>query len=230
MPTVLITGASRGLGLEFVRQYAKAGWDVIATCRTPDRARDLAKLAKEADGSVEVAALDMLDPPGTQRFAKARAERPIDLLIANAGLVGPRDEVLTGDDDAWTEVMRVNVMAPARLAMLLADTVAASKLKQMAFISSQMGSIANNTDGGMYAYRSSKAALNAVVKSLAIDLKAQGITAVALHPGWVRTDMGGSSADIAPSTSITGMVKVLEALKRADSGKLIDYKGKVLPW
>ena len=100
----------------------------------------------------------------------------------------------------------------------------------MAFVSSQMGSIANNTDGGLYVYRSSKAALNAVVKSLAIDLKPRGITAVALHPGWVRTDMGGAGADIAPSTSIAGMIKVLGALKRADSGKLIDYRGKTLPW
>ncbi|MBI3517239.1 MAG: SDR family oxidoreductase [Proteobacteria bacterium] len=230
MSTVLITGVSRGLGLEFARQYARAGWQVIATCRTPDRARDLAKLAKEADGRIEVAALDMLDPPGTQRFAKVRARQPIDLLVANAGLVGPHDIVPTDDDDAWTEVMRVNVMAPTRLAMLLADAVAASRLKQMAFVSSHLGSITSNQSGGLYVYRSSKAELNAVVKSLAIDLKARGITAVALHPGWVRTDMGGSNADIAPSTSIAGMVKVLAGLKRADSGRLIDYKGTVLPW
>jgi NAD(P)-dependent dehydrogenase (short-subunit alcohol dehydrogenase family) len=230
MPTVLITGASRGLGLEFARQYADAGWHVIATCRSPAKATKLNTIARGAEGRVEVAALDVSDGAATKRLATSLKRRAVDVMIANAGLLGPVDYTPGKDDDAWAEVMGVNVMAPLRLALALTDAVAASARRQMAFVSSQMGSIANNTDGGLYVYRSSKAALNAVVKSLSIDLKPRGITAVALHPGWVRTDMGGASADIAPSTSIAGMIKVLGTLKRADSGKLIDYRGKTLPW
>jgi len=230
MPTVLITGAARGLGLEFARQYAKAGWEVVATCRTPDHATALGALARGAEGRVAVAALDMLDAPGARRLVQGLGRRPIDLLIANAGLLGPRDYTPDVDDAEWGEVMRVNVMAPLRLAMLLTDAVAASTRKQMAFVSSHLGSIASNSSGGLYVYRSSKAALNAVVKSLAVDLGPRGITAVALHPGWVKTDMGGPNADLEPTTSIAGMIKVLDKLKRGDSGKLIDYRGTVLPW
>lgn len=231
MPTALITGASRGLGLEFAKQYAKAGWQVIATCRAPDKADGLRALAGGSGGAVEIEALDVADAAATRLVAGALKKRPIDLLIANAGLYGTRDQGLGDLDDAeWGEVMRVNVMAPFRLAALMTDAVASSQGKQMAFVSSRLGSIASNEEGGGYIYRSSKAALNAVVKSLAIDLKQRGITAVALHPGWVRTDMGGPGAPLDAPTSVSGMVKVLAGVKAKDSGKLIEYSGQTLPW
>jgi NAD(P)-dependent dehydrogenase (short-subunit alcohol dehydrogenase family) len=231
MPTVLITGASRGLGLEFVRQYDAAAWQVIATCRTPDKAPALRKLADAAGGRIEIEALDVVDADATQRLAAKLGRRPIDLLIANAGVMGPRDYAPDKvDDTTWSEVMRVNLMAPTRLASLLTGAVAASERKLMAFVSSRLGSMASNNSGGLYVYRASKAALNAVVKSLAVDLAEQRITTVALHPGWVRTDMGGSGADIDAVTSVTGMVKVLGKLGPADSGSLIDYSGQTLPW
>jgi NAD(P)-dependent dehydrogenase (short-subunit alcohol dehydrogenase family) len=152
-------------------------------------------------------------------------------MIANAGLYGTREQGLGDlDDTQWGEVMRVNVMAPLRLAALLSDAVASSTGKQMAFVSSRLGSMAANDDGGGYIYRSSKAALNCVVKSLSVDLAKRGITTVALHPGWVRTDMGGPNADIDAPTSVSGMVKVLAGLKPADSGKLIEYTGQPIPW
>jgi NAD(P)-dependent dehydrogenase (short-subunit alcohol dehydrogenase family) len=231
MPTALITGASRGLGLEFATQYAKAGWQVIATCRSPDKADALRALAGGSNGLVQIETLDVGDAAATRRLAGAVGRRPIDLMVANAGLYGAREQALGDlDDDSWSEVMRVNVMAPLRLAALLSDAVAASKGKQMAFVSSRLGSMASNDDGGGYIYRSSKAALNAVVKSLSVDLKARGITAVALHPGWVRTDMGGPSAPIDAPTSVAGMVTVLAGLKPQDSGKLIEYTGQTVPW
>jgi NAD(P)-dependent dehydrogenase (short-subunit alcohol dehydrogenase family) len=231
MPTALITGASRGLGLEFATQYAKAGWQVIATCRDPGKADALRALAGAGNGLVQIEALDVGDAAGTRRLAGAVGKRPIDLVIANAGLYGTRDQGLKDLDDAeWGEVMRINVMAPMRLAALLTDSVAASTGKQMAFVSSRLGSMASNEEGGGYVYRSSKAALNAVVKSLSVDLKPRGITAVALHPGWVRTDMGGPSAPLDAPTSVSGMVKVLAGLKPKDSGTLIEYTGQTVPW
>lgn len=231
MPTALITGASRGLGLEFAKQYAAAGWQVIAACRSPQKADALRALAGGAGGRVEIEALDVVDAAATRRLAGALGKRPIDLMIANAGVYGAREQGLGDLDDAdWSEVMRVNVMAPTRLAALLADAVAASTGKQMAFVSSRLGSMASNAEGGGYIYRSSKAALNAVVKSLSVDLAARGITAVALHPGWVRTDMGGPSAPVDAPTSVSGMVKVLAGLKPKDSGTLIEYTGTPIPW
>jgi NAD(P)-dependent dehydrogenase (short-subunit alcohol dehydrogenase family) len=231
MPTVLITGASRGLGLEFARQYAGAGWRVIATCRAPEKADALRVVAAAAEGRVAIEPLDVIDRAGSTRLVKMLGKRPIDLLIANAGVMGPRSYApTTVDDTAWGEVMRINVMAPLRLAMLLADQVAASERKQMAFVSSRLGSIGANSTGGLYVYRSSKAALNAVVKGLAVDLAARGITAVALAPGWVKTDMGGPHADLDAATSIAGMRRVLDGLTPAESGRLIEHTGEILPW
>lgn len=231
MPTLLITGASRGIGLEFVRQYAQAGWQVIATCRSPEKADGLRALAGGANGLVEIGALDVTDVAATQDLGKRMSGRPIDLLIANAGIYGPREYSPSDfDEAAWVEVMRTNVMAPLRLAGVLTESVAASERKQMAFISSHLGSMARNVTGGGYIYRSSKAALNAVVKTLAVDLRARGLTTLALHPGWVRTDMGGSKADIDVVTSVTGLIRTIANATPEDSGRLFDYSGEPIPW
>jgi NAD(P)-dependent dehydrogenase (short-subunit alcohol dehydrogenase family) len=226
MPTVLITGANRGLGLEFARQYAARGWAVLACCRRPDEARELAAIR-----GPEIHALDVRDLEAVAALARSLKGRPIDLLLNNAGVYGPNKMTLGHlDYAAWQEVFAVNVLAPARLAECFVENVAASDRKLIACISSKMGSIAANAGGGHYLYRSSKAALNAVVKSLAIDLRGRGVTVVTLHPGWVRTDMGGADADLAIPESVAGVIGVLDKVGIEESGRFFDYDGSEIPW
>jgi len=227
MPTVLITGANRGLGLEFARQYAADGWHVIATCRDPANARDLKKM----DGSIEIHALDVTDHAQVQDLARTLKRKAIDLLLNSAGIYGPRP-VPFGDVDyeAWAEVFNVNAMAPLKVCECFVDHVARSDLKLMVAVSSRMGSIGGNDTGASYIYRSSKAALNQVMKTLSIDLAPREITVVVLHPGWVRTDMGGPSAQIDALESVTGMHKVIAGLDRADNGRFFNYDGTEIPW
>ena len=226
MPTVLITGAGRGLGLEFAKQYAEDGWTVHAACRDPEAAAALRGLG---DG-VRLARLDVTSAEQVAELADDLRGEAIDLLLNNAGIYGPREYPL-GEIDyaAWAEVLRVNTLAPLRVAAAFAEHVAASGQKRMAFVSSRMGSIEQNSGGG-YIYRSSKAALNAAVKSLAIDLASRGVTAVVIHPGWVRTDMGGPGAAITPAVSVAGMRRVFAGLTPDDGGRFFDYDGSNLPW
>ena len=227
MPTVLLTGANRGLGLEFSRQYAARGWRVHACCRKPAEARELTAMAGP---DLVVHALDVADFDAVPPLARKISE-PIDVLLANAGVYGPNKMVLGQIDyAAWSEVFRVNTMAPLRLAECFADHVARSERGTIACITSLMGSIAANSSGRHYLYRSSKAALNAVVKSLAIDLRDRGIKVVTVHPGWVKTDMGGADADLEIPTAVSSMVGVLERLRPQDSGKFLNYDGGELPW
>ena len=227
MPTVMITGASRGLGLEFVRQYAAQDWCVIATCRTPADADALA----EVKGTVEVHPLDVADHATIEVLARVLDGQAIDLLINNAGIYGPRPGDLGAIDyHAWGKVVEVNVMGPLKVAELFTEHVARSGLKLMVAISSRRGSIADNDSGGAYIYRSSKAALNAVMKSLSVDLKARGIAVVAFHPGWVATDMGGAGAALDAPESVTAMVKAIAALGPEDGGRFINYDGTEVPW
>jgi NAD(P)-dependent dehydrogenase (short-subunit alcohol dehydrogenase family) len=225
MPTVVITGASRGLGFEFAKQYKADGWSVIATCRDPGKADALKALG------VRVEALDVDSATQTKALAEKLAGESIDLLILNAGIYGPRT---TGyqdlDEGAWAEVLRTNVMAPLRLAVAMAETLSKGGMKKLAFVSSRMGSIGANDSGGAYIYRSSKAALNAVIKSFALDTRELGLTSISLHPGWVQTDMGGPSAAIDPTTSVTGMRAVIAKAQFADSGSFFNYDGAALPW
>ena len=227
MPTVLITGASRGLGLEFTRQYAADGWRVFAACRDPAGARDLAAV----EGDVSAETLDVDDGPQVAALAKKLSGQPIDVLINNAGIYGPQD--LTRDNidyDAWGRVFRTNAMSPLAVSAAFAANVAQGGQKKIITLSSRMGSIAENDSGGEFIYRSSKAAVNAVMKSLAGDLKAEGITVAVLHPGWVRTDMGGPEAAIEASESVTGMRAVIAGLKESDSGRFFNYEGTKIPW
>lgn len=231
MPTVLITGANRGLGREFARQYGAAGWRVIATCRDP-AASDL---AGDFDG--EVHRLDVADAASVAALRDAMSGEAIDLLLNNAGVYGPRDSNLGRIDyDAWEDVLRINVLAPIRVAEALADSVGRSQQKRMAFISSRMGSIADNdprrgyAGGGEYIYRSSKTALNMAVRSLSIDLPDRDITCLLFHPGWVRTDMGGPSAAIDAKSSVAGMRAVIERATAADNGGFFNYDGTEIAW
>jgi NAD(P)-dependent dehydrogenase (short-subunit alcohol dehydrogenase family) len=227
MPTCLITGANRGIGLEFVKQYAADGWRLHATCRRPE---DAAKLS-EIEGDVQVHPLDVTDFARIEALARKLSGEPIDLLINNAGIYGPRVTPYDGIDyAAWAEVLRVNTMAPVKVSAVFADAVAKSELKRIVAISSQMGSIADNSSGGSYIYRSSKAGLNAAMKSLAHDLAGKKIAVAVLHPGWVRTDMGGSGATIDPFESVAGMRQVIDGLRPEASGSFFAYDGRELPW
>ncbi len=229
-PTLLITGANRGLGLEFARQYAADGWQVIACCRKPDAADALNALA-DGNPAIEVHALDVTDGERLAALASSLRDRPIDLLLSNAGIYGPRGANFGSVPAAdWLRVFEVNSVAPLMLAQAFAEQVAASERKLIAVVSSKMGSIDDNGSGGSYIYRSSKTAVNQVVKSLSVDLRERGITVVTLHPGWVRTDMGGPSAEITVEHSIAGMKAVLDGAGPAQSGQFIEYDGNPIPW
>ena len=227
MASVLISGAGRGLGLEFARQYAAAGWSVIATVRDPAKGAALASLGR----AVEVHLLDVTDRRRIARLAGELKGRAIDMMLCNAGLSAPRGtEFGATDYAAWETLMRVNVMGPMAMAEAFVDHLAASTRKLIVMVSSRMGSIGSNTSGGAVAYRSSKAALNALVKSLAIDLAGKGIGVIAVHPGWVQTDMGGSNATLSAEISVGRLRVIIERLGLAESGKFYSYDGAELPW
>jgi NAD(P)-dependent dehydrogenase (short-subunit alcohol dehydrogenase family) len=225
MPRVLITGAGRGIGLEFVRQYAADGWSVIATCRDDSAAQELRRLA----GEVKVEFLDMRDHEAVVTFHRRLGAAPLDLFIANAGMTR-RDGFASAEDaDGWVEVLDVNCVAPTFLAYSLAPLVAAARGKMVA-ITSQMGSIADNSSGGWNAYRASKAALNAAWRSMGVEMAAQPIAIAMLHPGWVKTDMGGGGAPLSVSESVGGMRRVIDGLGRRDKGVFLNHRGQTLPW
>jgi NAD(P)-dependent dehydrogenase (short-subunit alcohol dehydrogenase family) len=229
MPTVLVTGANRGLGLEFVRQYAADGWTVHACCRDPGTAKEL----KAIKGAITIHALDVADRASIKALAKALKSTAIDVLINNAGVYGgDRDRQTFGkvDDGSWDATLRTNALGPLMITEALVDNVARGGAKIIACVTSKMGSMADNTSGGAYIYRASKAALNAVAVSLAHDLKARGLTVIAFHPGWVQTDMGGRGPPITPKVSIAGMRAVIAAARPADSGKFPNYDGATIPW
>jgi NAD(P)-dependent dehydrogenase (short-subunit alcohol dehydrogenase family) len=229
MSSTLITGANRGLGLEFAKQYAAAGHRVFATARDPGAARELAQLQAEHP-KLSVHALVTNDPQSVAALARELAGEPIDLLINNAGVMGPRQQRLGHIDYAgMLETFQVNTLGPLMVAEALLDNVANSQRKLIAAITSGMGSIADS-GGGSYAYRASKAALNMCFHNLAVDLKDRGIIAVVINPGWVQTDMGGAGAPLPAHDSIAAMRQVFDRLTAADSGKFLDYKGGTWPW
>lgn len=230
-PTLLITGANRGIGFEFVRQSLSDGWQVIATCRHPDRAKDLMALQTTHPAQLTVHELDVTDTAAIGRLARELKHRPIDWLVSNAGVYGPKGAPFGSvRNEDWLPVFAANTLAPLQLMQAFVDHVAASQLKLTATISSKMGSMGDNTSGGSYIYRSSKAAVNAVVKSASIDLAQRGITCVVLHPGWVQTEMGGPNAEITPAESVTQMRAHLTAATPADRGRFIDIDGTTIPW
>jgi len=228
MTTVLITGANRGIGLEFARQYAAEGADVIACCRAPDKAEALSALAKTA--KLKVMALDVTSPKSVAALKTALAGRPIDIVINNAGVGGPRNEAKgTIDFDAWVETLKTNSVAPMLVSLALHDNLKAGKLKKLITITSMMGSIANH-GGGAYAYRASKAAVNSVMHGLSKDWAKDGIAVGIYHPGWVKTDMGGASAPVTPEESVKGLRAQIARLSTTNSGAYLDYTGKEIAW
>jgi NAD(P)-dependent dehydrogenase (short-subunit alcohol dehydrogenase family) len=231
MQTVLVTGSNRGIGLEFCKQYAADGWHVIACSRFPEHSDALNKLAGTHPDRVEVHALDVGNHAEIDELARLLHGESIDLLVNNAGIYTKSPAVFQHSDyDAWMQAFRINTMAPLKMAQAFGTQVARSKKKTMVTISSKMGSLADNTSGGSIIYRSSKAAVNMVVKTLAVDLQPIGITSVIFHPGWVKTDMGGPNALITPAESVAGMRKIINGLIPADSGKFLAYDGQIVPW
>lgn len=227
MPTVLITGASRGLGLEFVRQYRADGWEVIATCRAPAAAPEL-----EATGA-EVHALDVTDDQALAGLGRALSGRTIDVLINNAGIYPLKDPRGSFGDipvDPWMDCLRTNVVAPWKVAETFVTNLEKAERPVLATISSKMGSIADASSPGSVVYRSSKAAVNMVVKGLAIELGPRGIICLSFHPGWVKTDMGGPNALITVDQSITGLRRLIAEATPADNGSFRAYDGQVVPW
>ena len=218
MPAMLITGANRGLGLEFARQYAADGWDVVATAR--EHSPELEAL------NIRVEQLDMRDLDAIASFADRLDS--LDLLIANAGTYGPRSPKTGAEGEEWLQTFAVNTVAPYLLAQSVLPLVGRAGGKLVA-ITSKMGSIDDNNSGGYIAYRSSKSALNMAWRSLAIDNRAKVVCAV-LHPGWVQTRMGGSSAPLEPEKSVSGMRKVIESLGPEQSGGFFNYDGSEIPW
>jgi NAD(P)-dependent dehydrogenase (short-subunit alcohol dehydrogenase family) len=231
MPTTLVTGANRGLGLEFARQYAAEGWQVIAACRAPKDARELQQIAAASGGRIRILEMDVTDAASVRAAAAELKGEVIDLLLNNAGVGGPPGQQLGKlDYAAWARVLDTNTLGPMRVVEAFLENVAKSHLMQVVTITSGMGSIADNTSGGRYAYRSSKAAVNMVMKSLSVDLAPRGITCVVMNPGWVRTDMGGASGTLSPAESIKAMRSVIAALRPEDSGKFLNHSGKPYPW
>lgn len=227
-PTVLITGSNRGIGLQFTRSFLSDGWQVIACCREPGQATELQALGA-GHPDLEIQKLDVTDYQAMADLSAQLKDRKIDILLSNAGTYGPRTRFGEVDVSEWRHVFEVNTIAPLKLAELFVEQVAASELKLIAMLSSKMGSIDDNGSGGGYIYRSSKTALNQVVKSLSIDLAERNISVVALHPGWVQTDMGGINAETTVEDSVRGMRSSLQTAGER-SGQFIDLDGSIIPW
>ncbi len=229
METILITGANRGLGLEFVRQYASLGAKILACCRVPAEANELQALQKQYP-SIHIFPLDVSNMDQIQALAK-QIDEPIDILINNAGRL-EKDETLGNLlTDSFMQTFMVNAVAPLKITEAFSKHVAKSKRKLIVCVSSTMGSIGENTSGGYYSYRTSKAALNMGMKSAAIDLEPQQIKILLLHPGWVKTRMGGEQASIDAVESITGMRQVIETYQPGPGEvKFYRYDGQTIGW
>lgn len=229
--TVLITGCNRGLGLEFAYQYARDGWQVHACARDLIHAESLLALEARFSDNVSLHTLDVNKDGQIKALDRVLGNATIDLLINNAGYYGPRGvEFGSLERDLWRQVLETNTLSPIMLTQALYPRIAASGLKTVAFISSKVGSIADNTSGGGYYYRSSKTALNQAVRSLSIDLSGVGVKVVALHPGWVQTDMGGGGAPITAEESVSALRSLLVDLEPEQSGAFINYDGSSIPW
>lgn len=231
MPKVLITGSSRGIGLALTKIFSEKGWKVIATCRNPEKAGVLRELARNHP-DVMVRKLDVADFKSIEGLGEALGDERIDVLINNAGVYGADSGQNFGGINypSWRETFEVNTLGPIKMAETFVEQVQRSERKLIATISTMMSSLAENRDGGHYIYRSTKSALNMALKNLSIDMRQRGITVLILHPGWVRTDMGGEEAPLAPPESAAGLYRVISQATPDDSGKFYDYDGENIPW
>ncbi len=223
MSTVLITGAARGLGLDFVKQYAAKGWKVHACARKPEA-------LKRIKGDIHAHKLEVTDYAAVKALAKELSGEAIDVLICNAGVSHAAAATLGSiDPAAWRDTFEVNALAPLIMAEAFVEHVARSTDRKLIAISSRLGSIAH-CNSGRYAYRASKTALNMEWKGLSVDTAGKGLICVVMHPGWVQTDMGGAQATLTIDQSVPALVKAIDALKPADNGRFINYDGTEIPW
>ncbi|MEZ5466334.1 MAG: SDR family oxidoreductase [Lysobacterales bacterium] len=222
--TVLVTGANRGLGLEYARQFAAKGYRVIGTARDPQGATALADIADRVE------ALDVADASSVAALAERLKDVPIDILVNNAGMFDRGDVSIDKVDfDVMEQTFQVNAFGPLRVTQALLPNLRLGQRKQIVNMSSQLGSV-QNSDGRWYAYRASKSALNQINKILSVELGPEGFVCVVLHPGWVRTDMGGAAATYSPEESVAGLIGVIEQLDSGKNGGYFDLKGQVIPW
>lgn len=230
MKHVFITGANRGIGLSLVTYYLQQGAKVSATYRDESSATELFTLTKQYD-TLSLYQLELTDYSAILKLPQQLSESKIDLLINNAGYYGPKGYGFGNCDvTEWKKVFEINAIAPQKLVEALYPSLQLSNDKTIVCISSKVGSMTENTSGGGYLYRSSKAALNSVVKSLSNDLKPEGFTVIAMHPGWVQTEMGGPNALISTEESVTGLTKVIAQLSIDNSGQFLNFDGTELPW
>jgi NAD(P)-dependent dehydrogenase (short-subunit alcohol dehydrogenase family) len=225
----LVVGANRGIGLGVIKEFLARGWDVIATAREPDKATALHDVEASHPGRVSIQRLDMTDAVAVDGFAASSGGKVLDAVLVNAGVAGPEHRSASAVTAAEIgELMFINAIAPIRLARSLIGHIRPGS-GVVAFTSSFMGSVAQNP-GGHELYRASKAALNSLARGLWGELGGRKLTMVSLHPGWVRTDMGGSAAAVSVADSAAGMVKVIEQQSGAHQHRFLDYTGKELPW
>ena len=230
MARILITGANRGLGLEFVERYLESGDDVIATYRNEETSFELIKMSNERS-NLKLLHLDVSSKKSLNSFAENLGDSTIDIFINNAGVYGPRNSSFGNvDEENWIPAIKINAIAPILLTQLIIKNIRSGADKKLIFVTSKMGSIDDNKGGGAYVYRSSKTALNAVVKSLSVDLENEGIVVALIHPGWVKTDMGGPNALIDKDTSVRGMTEVISNLDISSTGNFYNYDGSIIPW
>ncbi|HET6982497.1 MAG TPA: SDR family oxidoreductase [Myxococcaceae bacterium] len=223
----VVTGANRGIGLEFVRQLTGRGEDVDATAREPEEAPELEALARPGV-RLRIHRLDVADDTSVAAFAEQLSSGPVDVLINNAGVSGVKGGELIDPADIL-RVFNVNAVGTLRVVRALLPRLREGKGKKIADITSQLGSIAE-ASGGRYAYRLSKTALNMATRLLAEDLRGEGFRTVALHPGWVQTRMGGTAAPVPPEQSIRGMLRLIDGLTAEQSGRTFDFQGREIPW
>ena len=229
METILITGANRGLGLEFVRQYAPTGATLLACCRDPQNASELQALQKH-HANIRIYPLDISNTQDIQKLA-SQIQEPIDILINNAGILEKEEGFGNLSTDTFVQTFLINSIAPLKMTEAFSKQVAKSNRKLIVCISSSMGSIGENSSGNYYSYRTSKAALNMAMKTAAFDLAPQGINVLLLHPGWVKTRMGGEDAAIEPAKSIAGMRKVIENYQpKPAEVAFYRFDGTVVAW
>ena len=246
MKTILVTGTNKGIGLEFARQYLNEGFKVIATCRNLSKLDGLNGLVNSFPDKISIYQMELLDEKSIEDFSLEIKDIPIDIFINNAGVTFgySRNAKLSNtgislnklnafghiQTENWLPIFKANCIAPLLLAQLLYKNIMLGKEKKMGFISSKPASTTENTGGSMYMSRSSRSALNQVIKSLSIDLKGEGISVASISPGWVKTDSGGLNALIDVNTSVTGIRNVIENLTIKNSGKFWDYNGEFIPW
>jgi len=228
---ILVTGANRGIGLEMVKVAVSRQWQVKACCRNPHVAEKLTEVARMSAGLVTVHPLDVTDKAQIQALAYELRGEAIDILINNAGSYGSlQNQFGDVDEQNWLETFKINTIAPLNMAEAFIGHVALSQKKLIATVSSKMASMSDNTSGGSYIYRSSKAALNAVIKSMSMDLMEKNVCCVVLHPGWVKTDMGGANAEITTRESVKQMFKTLEECGLDDTGSFYEIDGSIILW